>query len=274
MILSNQLNEAKRLSSEPSRLDLIETLDLNENKTTSRNRYILQTCLTLEVIATTSRFFHCRLTSNQHLVFLIDTLYFTLENYTSANVLIKCVATRCLGELARNLGFSTPAQLLSANYDLLMNDLILKSAVLITRKHEQQQSSHVQVLCALIQVSDADLCAHLERLLDDYFFAAQLNPMNSELIDGICRVIGFVARSMRRWYPVKFNFVANEASCDLATLNLAAYANSKKREEEKMSFVEVLRQLDYEFAKQEKESSMLYEDNNEETKTGITLIIT
>lgn len=278
MVLSRQFADFKSQSESKSTSDLIETLDLNENKTTARNRMILQICLTLEVISTTSRFFRPTKKDEQQekkvnssLLFLIDNLYFTLENYLSPNVLIKCVAKRSLDTLAHNAGYSSPRALLSANYDLLMNDLVLKSSALNRNRkqrggNDDEHSSHVEVLCALIRVSDADLCPHLERLVDDYIFSAQLNPNNSSLIKAVCRILMFMAQAMRVWYPVKFNFVATSTSSgggeqeensynyDLSTLNLAEFVrHSKRREDEKKSFVEVLREVDAQFAKSQRD---------------------
>lgn len=130
MVLISQLNDLKQYTRVESS-ELIETLDLDESKTMSRNRTILQIALTLEVIATTSRFLLPKQQSS--LLFLVDNLYFTLENYLSPNLLIRCVASRCLNELAGHLGYQSPAALLSDHYDFIMNNLVLKSSELNRR---------------------------------------------------------------------------------------------------------------------------------------------
>ena len=266
MILSHHLNDLKQASKNG---DLIETVDPAESRTTiGRNRIILQICLTLEVISTSSRFFP--LSNDFAMLFLIDNLYFTLENYLSPNLLIKCVAYQSLHELARNLNYASPQHLLSANYDLLMNDLVLKSNNLnrrLTKSASElgQHSSHVLVLCALIRVASADLCPHLERLIDDYLFAAQLNTTNQDLIEGICKIVQFMAESMRVWYPVKFELLSSssdEDNYDLSTLDLEKFVYAKKKEDEKKSFVSVLREVDEQFEK-EKRDKLMWEDRTQ-----------
>lgn len=268
MVLSNHLNDLKQQeSSSSSSSNLIETIEsrtTQQQTTANRNRTILQICLTLEVISTTSRFFS--LSNEFSILFLIDNLYFTLENYLSPNVLIRCVATRCLHELARNLNFSSPQRLLSANYDFIMNDLVLKSNNLNRRRRRGSQtgsnlhSSHALVLCALIRVADADICPYLERLVDDYLFAAQINSVDQHLIESICSIVGYMTESMRRWYPVKFELLStssdDEDNYDLSRLDLEKFAFAKKKHDEKMSFVDGIREVDQHFASLNKEKSM------------------
>lgn len=124
------------------------------------------------------------------------------------------------------------------------------------------------VLCALIRVASADLCPHLERLIDDYLFSVQVNSANLDLIDGFCRIMTFMAESIRRWYPVKFNFVSNEEDkYDLSCLDLDTFVNAKKKCEETMSFLEYLRQVQDDFAKQEKDK-FTWQESSEENSAG------
>lgn len=267
MVLSNNLNDLKQTSE--SKCDQIESITLDQSITVGRNRAILQTCLTLEAISTTS---HCLSQNSDDFnnLFLIETLYFTLENYLSANLLIKCVAKECLGELAKNLNYKSVQDLLSSNYDFIMNDLILKSTNLKRKMTStsdfNKQSSHVNVLCALISVSNSDLCPHLERLIDDYFFSAQINSSNVEIIDDICKIVGYMAKSMRVWYPVKFNFVSDDDNYELSSLSLEKYVNSKKANDAKKSFLESVREVDSYFIKIENEKS--YSEEKDEVQTG------
>jgi len=178
-----------------------------------KNRKIIQTCLVLETISASSK---C-LNANEYAQFLIDTLYFALENFLNSNLLIRAVATFTLDRLASNLNYKNIQELLSLNYDYIMNDLILKSN---TQNRKQRKtdtdeftavtaasSSHVFVLCALLEISNSDLVPYLERLIDDYFFSIELNNSDYEIMVGICRIMITMSKSMRKWYPVKLNFV-------------------------------------------------------------------
>lgn len=161
--------------------------DTNNNaiSTTNRNRLIITTCLTLEVISITSR---CLAPADFNL-FLIDTLYFGLENYLSSVLLIRVVAQKCLQNLAVNLEYSSIQSLLSTNYDYIMNDLVLKSHNQISLEQTTEtKSAHVYVLCSLLDIANCDLVPYLERLIDDYFLMIELNSQDFTKILGICEV--------------------------------------------------------------------------------------
>ena len=181
--MSNFLDESSRIA-EPS--DLI-SMDSNNNamSTIDRNRSILATCFTLEVIGTSSL---C-LEKSRFEVFLIDTLYFTLENYLSPVLLIRAVSQACLKNLTSNLGFSSIQALISSNYDYIMNDLILKSHNQLTETAPTYMvQSHIHVLCSLLEISSSDLVPYLERLIDDYFLMVELHSEDSNKLYGICQV--------------------------------------------------------------------------------------
>lgn len=232
----------------------VEAVTLNANSTEARNRLILQTCLTLEAIAATSA---C-LNDRHYSQFLIDTLYFCLENYLNVNLLIRCVAMRCLDELAVNLAYKSVQHLLSANYDYLMNELILKSNNLSRQlpdtnrlkddSSSTHQWSHVFVLCSLVNIADADLLNYLVRLVDDYVFAVQMQPKNVLLVDGICRIGAYVTKSVRRWFPIKLNFIEPEHQTDeeilFSRLNWSEYVRSKSKHDGQKTLSECLKEVD------------------------------
>ena len=182
-----------------------------------KNRKIIHTCLVLETISTTSK---C-LDASEYERFLIDTLYFALENFLNTNLLIRAVATFTLERLASNLSYKNIQELLSINYDYIMKDLILKSnkqnRVFASKINQARNDvddsivtssySHVFVLCALLEISNSDLVPYLERLIDDYFFSIEVNNSNYDAMVGICRIMITMSKSMRKWYPVRLNFV-------------------------------------------------------------------
>ena len=201
LVLNTFLNEFKQ-----EKMPTIDTL----KSTLIKNREILQTCLVLESILISSK---C-LPAKDYSRFLIDTLYFTLENYLNTNLLIRVVSTASLNGLAANLGYKNIQDMLSTNYDYIMNDLILKSnaqsrAIVSARSKQDSsiQASHVFVLCALLEISNSDLVPYLERLIDDYFFSIELNNSDYQIMMGICRIMLTMSRSMRKWYPIKLNFL-------------------------------------------------------------------
>lgn len=238
LVLSNFLNDFNES-------DQIETLE--ESLTNKRNKLILQTCLTLEAIRISSK---C-LNPEDYNMFLIDTLYFALENYLNSNLLVRVVSTQCLHDLALNLGFSSIQELLSANFDYIMNDLILKSNNQIRsfRFNENQQeqldkqSAHIYVLCALLEISNKDLVPYLERIIDDYLFAIRVQTRNSNLLLGVCRVMAYFSKAIRRWYPIKFNFIEN--SNDLFAIDLEKFGNEKKKKDYTKSFYENLQEIEF-----------------------------
>jgi len=227
-----------------------------ESSTMRKNRQIIQTCLKIESISTASR---CLNASNFN-VYLIDTLYYTLENYLHSNVLIRSVSTRCLNDLATCLKYTSIQHLLSSNYDYIMNDLIIKSTrnyqrfQAMRRQHEQSvQYSHVYVLCSLLQICDADLIPYLERLIDDYLMALEMRYAPNEavayqLVLGICKIIGYMCGSMQtRWHPIKFNFLDNLDQTDPTSgeneffhLNLRKVVEAKQNKESFSSFLDTI----------------------------------
>lgn len=238
--MSNFLDESVKLAD--------DSMDSNNNtlSTIDRNRAILTTCLTLEVISTSSL---C-LEKNRFELFLIENLYFALENYLSPVLLIRVVSQTCLRNLTINLGYSNIQALISTNYDYIMNDLILKSHNQLTEisivASNDTVSSHIHVLCSLLDISSADLVPYLERLIDDYFLMIELQSENSNKVYGICQVMLHMARSMRKWYPVELNFVRTSevSGDDLINIDLKELAATKKKPDQVKSFVETLRELD------------------------------
>ena len=235
LILMSYLNDAKL----DTNLITVEQLSIDESTTRSRNREILGTCLVLEMISTSSQ---C-LGEHDFNSFLIDTLYFGLENYLNSNLLIRVVSSKCMSNLALNLGYASIQLLLSSNYDYIMNDLILKSH---NNAHDDGASisSHVFVLCALLDIANADLVPYLERLIDDYALLVELNSHDLNRLEGICRIMLQMSKSMHKWYPVALNFIEEERTDKMFNIDLRSYAASKRKPEYTKSFAQVLSECD------------------------------
>ena len=269
LVLNTFLNEFKQSSVE--KLETVEDLIIEKesksqsqlldeyldeerqpvNLTTTRNRKILQTCLVLESISSSSK---C-LTQSDYNTFLIDTLYFTLENYLNTNLLIRVVSIGCLEKLASNLGYKSIQDLLSTNYDYIMNDLILKSSKqnrtvknsTSSKETSQEmnltaQSSHVFVLCALLDISNSDLVPYLERLVDDYFFSIEINGANYEVLIGMCRIMIHMSKSMRNWYPIECKYISKED--DFINIDFKQLAKDKQKADYNKPFVDNLAEID------------------------------
>ena len=157
--------------------------------------------------------------------------YFCLENYLSANLLVKVVASKCLENLALNLGFGSVQSLLSSNYDYLMNDLILKSFEQSKRSKDANEGSEsfVFALCALLDISDADLVPYLERLIDDYFLLVELSSHHLQVILAVCKIMQHMSKAMQRWFPVEINFTSEDyEQTERIALNLKEYSDLKQ----------------------------------------------
>ncbi|RNA26019.1 TELO2-interacting 1 -like protein [Brachionus plicatilis] len=245
LILNNFLTDFTNLTEKG-----VEEIEAVSTSIGYRNKLIIQTCLTLESIRLSSQLLH---PSNYNL-FLIDTLYFILENYLNNNLLIRVVSTQCLVELATNLEYKNIQDLLSKNFDYIMNDLILKSTnqnsllksdMDMNNDDLNKQSSHVFVLCALLEISNSDIVPYLGRIFDEFFLSIQINPFEIRLILGVCRIMSFMAKSVAKWYPIKFNFIEEDkAQDDLVNLNLKKVAQVRKKSDYSKSFRQTLEDID------------------------------
>jgi hypothetical protein len=260
LVLASFISEFKAESED--KVETIESLVVTNEKSSSftqeKNRKILQTCLVIEAISTSSK---C-LPKKDYDLFLIDTLYFCLENYLNNNLLIRVVATKCLEKMAANLDYSSIQDLLSQNYDYIMNDLILKSYTQTRRivrvkpnagpsgpeeAETTEQLSHVYVLCSLLDISNVDIVPYLERLIDDYFMSIELSSQDNLILIGICNIMLHMSRSMRRWYPIKLNFLDETTSSGqdfLSNLNLKSLVKAKQKPECHQSFVVTLNEIE------------------------------
>lgn len=252
-ILSNFLNEKPKTH-----------LDTNNNtsNTINKNRKIITSCLTLEIIAISSE---C-LNANDFNLFLIDTLYHVLENYMNNNLLTRAVSQKCLKSLSSNLNYKNIQELLSRNYDYIMNDLILKSHSLHTtletfvrKEGDNCQTSQILVLCALLDISNLDLVPYLERIIDDYFLMIELHSEDLNKLLGVCQILLHMGKSMQRWYPVELNFCSGD---DLSNLNLKSLADAKRKPNNEKSFVTTLIELDQSRLNFENNEKKLGSDSN------------
>lgn len=253
-LLLAQLGQNEYLSQE-ERFDVVNltlTHYLNDSATpsvanliTEANRSIIKTCLKLELIRSASKS-----TKNKFInKFLIDTLYYLLENMLSSNLLVRAVCGKCLNELAQNLSYESMHQLLAVNFDFIMNDLILKISTMRTR---EEQSTLVLILCSLIEISDSQVTFYLNRLVDDLFFKCELDPANLSLVNGLCSIMSRMAKSMRRWYPVKSDTNNNgvfwndndEFKFNFDNLNLERVARTRRSNDYFKSFVQTLQEVD------------------------------
>jgi hypothetical protein len=237
--------------------------------TIERNRRIIQICLTLESIAICSKkSVGCKDVYNRH---LIETLYFMLENYLSANLLVRAAATRCMRMLVENMAYSNMQELLAANYDYIVNDLILKSYKAQQKQqkrqkqqehqehqeHQEYQEQHVLVLCSLLDIASSGLVPYLERLVDDYCSSVDLlasSPQSACFIAGICQVMLQMSKSMRRWYPIKYaeqsyismseNYADNDDGARELLVDLSKFASMKRKDDYNKSLEATLHELD------------------------------
>ncbi|CAF0854331.1 unnamed protein product [Brachionus calyciflorus] len=249
LIFTIFLNDFNNLSE--NFLEEVESIPLS--MTNKKNQIILQTCLILESIRLSSKLF----SSDNFNIFLIDTLYFILENYLNTNLLIQVVSTQCLVELASNLGYKNIQDLLSINFDYIMNDLILKSnnqnrllkscsvnSNELADEDLNKQSSHVFVLCALLEISNSDIIPYLTRIIDEFFFSIQINPNEIRLILGVCRIMTYMAKSMRKWFPLKFNFIDEiDRKDEFLNLNLQKLAQARKKSDYTKSMIDVINEI-------------------------------
>ena len=235
----------------------ISTSSAKSNFITSANQSIIRTCLKIELIRVAS--ISCVTNENNRKFlnkFLIDTLYFLLENYLSKNLLVKVVCVKCLSELAVNLNFASIQDLLSQNFDYIMNDLILK----INNSSKSQSDSlstntNILILCSLIDISNYEIIYYLNRLIDDLFFKCELSN-SFTLLNGLCSIMLKMAKSMRKWYPVKMDSVFIERSeeegseenveynFNFAHIDFKKVALSKKVKDYNRPFAQVLKEID------------------------------
>ena len=280
IVLSNFLSDYK--SRTEDKMELAEDLIVEEEAnainslTVQRNRKIINICLILEAIGISSK---C-LGQDEFNIFLIDTLYFCLENYLSTNLLIRVVSSKCLQSLATNLQFLSVQSLLSLNYDYLMNDLIVKSfsqtRQIKAKQNANNQPSYVFVLCALMDISNCDLVPYLERLIDDYFMLVELNSHDFDIMIGMCKIIRHMNKSMQRWFPVKFNFIdqeSNEEKDLRIRFNLREYSDLKKAQNKfNSSFIDTINKIELnlkDFKKSENffnDTQSHMDDQNQETE--------
>jgi TELO2-interacting protein 1 len=253
IVLASFINDSQQFESNNIEIESITAAD-NDNEThfkssitIERNRKILQTCLVIEAISMSSK---C-LDRNNFDYFLIDTLYFCLENYLNNNLLIRVAANKCLESLTTNLNYKSIQELLSINYDYIMNDLVLKSHKQIRLKNKENDEatleSHVYVLCSLLDIANVDIVPYLERLVDDYFVSIELNSMDHTIIIGICNIMLHMSRSMRKWYPevdLKFMNQDNAGEKFLSNLNLKSLVKSKQKPDYYRSFKDTLIEIE------------------------------
>ncbi len=234
-------------------VDLISDDNKETNNFISNaNRLIVQSCLKIELIKISSASCKAQVNNNKKFVnkFLIDTLYFLLDNYLNNNLLIKMVCNRCLTELAKNLNYENIQCLLSANFDYIMNDLILKLSNASKNSSDlPAMNKNIQIICSLIEISNQEIIHYLNRLLDDLFFKCELTN-NFTLINGVCLIMLNMAKSIRKWYPVKFEsifFESDDSEMNFnfsKEINFAKLAQHKKAKDYNKPFVDFVKEID------------------------------
>jgi hypothetical protein len=246
LILTNFLSDSSSKSDDFSE---------SRNFISDANRAITNTCLKIEVIRISSVI--CASSTNNTRFqnrFLIDTLFFLLENFLNKNLLIKAVCNKCMSDLALNLKFASIQDLLAKNFDYIMNDLILK----INNTFKSLQSdagatnSNILILCSLIDISSKEIVFYLNRLIEDLFFACDMTPSNFSLLNGVCSIMLRMAKSMQKWHRVSFESLFVDESAidsdkeefDFSMIDFKKLANSRKTQEYTRPFLDVLNEID------------------------------
>lgn len=278
LVLSSFINEYKSKTYDSKEIIQKVSID-NENSNSSlinvKNRKIIQTCLLIESIRISSE---CYLASTDLNKLLIETLFFVLENYLNSNLLIRVVATKCLNDIAINFKYKNIQDLLSANYDYIMNDLILKSNMqnrqiksnlIKANNSAESQPSHVFILCSLLDISNSDLLAYLDRLIDDYFISIEINSNNLNLLSGICQIMKHISYAIGRWFPIHVNYLKinnhlmlEHSENSFINFDYVEYASQKKMTDYKTRFSEKLKKIDESFIKFQLENEN-YSKNSE-----------
>lgn len=179
--------------------------------------------------------------------YLMDTLSVLLETYMSENLLIKSYSQHALNRLAINLNHNSIENLLSNNYDYLINDLYLN-----IRKMSLNQSK-LDLLCAIISICKSDIVTYLMRVIDEIMLNIEFSENYSKkyYLENICKFIILLGKSMKRWF--------HNSKCDLA-LN-----SSSNKSPKILSFVETIKALQEEILNMKKSmSDFIASDENEE----------
>ena len=169
--------------------------DVGIKPLTEQNFEIINSCLNLQLLESTSK---CIKADKFKQIFLLDILYFILKHYQNENMLIKVFAYRCLDELSVNLGFKDVKNLLSINYDYIINSLYLNIVSTNSKK------SYLLVLCSLINICDVDIVNYLQQIIQNLFSNLELRLYNDNLsyLNFFCYALVYLSKSIRKWYQI------------------------------------------------------------------------
>ena len=249
LTLTNFLVDRSKSLHESSSLD---------NFISNANRFIIYICLNIELIRICSVSCVSSSSNNRKFInkFLIDTLYFLLENFLSKNLLIKAVCVKCLNELAVNLSFRSIQELLGKNFDYIMNDLILKiNKSSRALSDANAANTNILILCSLIDISNFEIMFYLDRLVEDMFFKCEISPSDFVLLNGLCSIMLRMAKSIRKWYPINMQSIFVNKSADsenneeevefnFTSINFVKVANFRKLKDYNRLFVDVLAEIE------------------------------
>ena len=179
---------------------IVTNEDSNEDSTvkplTEQNYEIINTSLSLQLLACSSKFIKA---DQFKQIFLLDILYPILKHYQNENLLIKAFSYRCLDELSRNLGYTSVKELLSMNYDYIINSLYLSITGASSKK------SYLFVLCSLINICNVDIVGYLHQILENLFINLQMRIYSDDFgyLKIFCYSLIYLGKSIQKWYSIR-----------------------------------------------------------------------
>jgi len=183
-LISNIINTNNDYQSNSSNKPLIE-----------QNIDIINACLNLQLLSCSSK---CIKIDKFKQMFLLEVLSYILKNYQNENLLIKSFSFCCLVELCDSLGYKDVRNLLSSNYDYIINELYVYI--------ENSEQSYLMVLCSLINICDVDIVVYLQQIIEKLFDKLQGRLYGSTGLSYLkifCYTLVYLSKSIQKWFNIE-----------------------------------------------------------------------